>query len=66
MIYEVTIFKADTNEIVWQQTIEGDTKERVAITAESAIRAANIKGVMRVGKGFMNTGERLYKFSRIL
>ena len=63
MIYEVTIFKADTNEIVWQQTIEGDTKERVAITAESAIRAANIKGVMRVGKGFMNTGERLYTFS---
>jgi len=63
MIYEVTIFKADTSEIVWQQTIEGDTKEKVAIMAESAIRAANIKGVMRVGKGFMNTGERLYTFS---
>lgn len=63
MIYEVTIFKADTSEIVWQQTIEGDTKERVAITAESAIRAANIKGVMRVGKGFKNTGKRLYTFS---
>lgn len=63
MIYEVTIFKADTSEIVWQQVIEGDTKEKVAIKAESDIREAGIKGIMRVGKTFRNTGERLYTFS---
>lgn len=63
MKYEVTIYKADTSKIVWQQTIEGDTKEKVAIKAESDIREAGIKGIMRVGKTFQNTGARLYTFS---
>jgi hypothetical protein len=62
MKYEVTIYKADTSEIVWNQIIEGDSKERIAIKAETSAKEAGIKDIMRVGKSLSNTDKRRYTF----
>lgn len=62
MKYEVTIYKADTSEVVWNQIIEGDSKERIAIKAEASAKEAGIKDIMRVGKSLSNTDKRRYTF----